>query len=632
MPDDLAPKDPERLKSSTILAGRYAIEGVLGTGGMGAVYLARDLHFPSVIKQVAVKEVINRVSDQETRELLQVNFEREANLLASLNHPSIPRIYDFFSEGINSYLVMEYILGKDLARVIHDTPEFLPEIQIIQWGIEMCEVLSYLHHHQPEPIIFRDIKPSNIIINLENRVVLIDFGIARGFQTGLKGTVMGTEGYAPPEQYRGEASPRGDIYALGATLHHALTRIDPQREPPFTFNERRIRVVNPSASVDIETAIHRAVEYSPEKRFQSVEVFRDELERIRLGGQPMPSAASSFGGTVRLPDLPDVAEEVAYHNTAQKIWSFECEDEIRGSPAFDDGVLYAGSLDHNLYALDAVEGSLLWKYPTEGGLVARPLVHEHFVYMGSEDGFVHVVSSSSGRKIWSFQAGGMIRSSAKVFGDFLFFGADDHFLYTVDINTGRLVWRFEASGAVRSTPLIYNKQIIFGCESGDLYSLDFFGTIKWQAHARRGVTSSPACDGERIYFASMDGTLYAYDARMGWETWRYRMPKGSISSPCISDSMVLIGCIDGCIYAVDAYTGREVWVYRTGHQVTGSVTARDGQVYCGSVDGNMYCLERATGQLAWKFKTGGPITGTPLFVNDMLYFGSTDHRVYAVGV
>ena len=119
-------------------------------------------------------------------------------MLATLNHPAIPRIYDYFTQDDHSYLVLEFIHGKDLETVIADANGFLPEDQVISWAIQLCDVLSYLHAHKPDPIVFRDMKPSNVMINHNGDVVLVDFGIAKTFQSGQKGTMIGTEGYSPP--------------------------------------------------------------------------------------------------------------------------------------------------------------------------------------------------------------------------------------------------------------------------------------------------------------------------------------------------------------------------------------------------------------------------------------------------
>ncbi len=238
-----SPLPDKQLQPGSILVNRYAIQEVIGVGGMGSVYRARDLHFPNVVKLVAVKEMINQARDPLVRQTIVQNFEREANILVTLEHPSIPRIFDYFTHNERSYLVLEYIPGKDLEELLVQAQNFFPEEQIIQWAIELCDVLCFLHNHKPDPIIFRDMKPSNIMVNQKNHIILVDFGIAKNFRDGQKGTMIGTEGYSPPEQYRGEASPQADIYALGATLHHALTRKDPRLEPPFTFGDRPIRQI-----------------------------------------------------------------------------------------------------------------------------------------------------------------------------------------------------------------------------------------------------------------------------------------------------------------------------------------------------------------------------------------------------
>nr|MBN1229624.1 serine/threonine protein kinase [Anaerolineae bacterium] len=244
-PKSLAVPDGS-LQPGQVLQSRYRILGIIGMGGMGAVYQARDLHFPTVPKLVAIKEMINLAKDQQLREQTLKNFEREAEILATLAHPAIPQIYDFFSYGDRAYLVMEFIQGKDLEAILHSTESFLPTEQIRLWGVEICDVLFYLHNHVPDPIIFRDMKPSNVMVDHHKHIRLIDFGIAKTFQMGQPGTMIGTDGYAAPEQYKGLASPSADIYALGATLHHMLTRKDPRLEPPFSFHKRLIRDYNPN--------------------------------------------------------------------------------------------------------------------------------------------------------------------------------------------------------------------------------------------------------------------------------------------------------------------------------------------------------------------------------------------------
>ncbi len=603
-----------QLQAGTTLVERYHIQEVIGVGGMGSVYRARDLHFPNVVKLVAVKEMINMAPDALVRQTIVQNFEREANLLATLNHPSIPRIYDYFSQDDRSYLVLEFIHGKDLEAIIGDTDGFLLEEQVLTWGIQLCDVLNYLHSHKPDPIIFRDMKPSNVMINHNGDVILVDFGIAKTFQTGIKGTMIGTEGYSPPEQYRGEATQLADIYALGATLHHALTRRDPRLEPPFSFAERPVRKINPNVSPEMEAVINTSLQYNPEDRFPSASEMKEALL----------SAGRKTGMLSRLPTSSLQASAI------KPLWSFQCEDEVRGTPAYYQNSVLVGSYDNNLYSLSAADGKFQWKYAADGGIVTRPAVFEGNIYVGSEDKRLHVVSQRSGKVVWTYYSDGPVRSSPRIAEGHVFFGSDDHYLHAVNLNTGRAAWRFESAGPVRSSPFVGNELVYFGCESGDFYCVDFRGVLKWRFSAKRAVTSSPVVIGQAVYFTSMDGTLYALDSRNGWIIWRFRLGKGSIVSPAVAEGLVFTGAADGFLYCVEAQTAKEVWRFRTEHQVSGSPVVYKDSLYCGSVDGTLYCLEARTGRLRWKFASQGPITGTPLVYDDIVYIGSTDHSVYAL--
>ncbi|MDY7042302.1 MAG: serine/threonine-protein kinase, partial [Chloroflexota bacterium] len=308
--------DDITLSKGTLLQGRYEIVRVLAVGGMSIVYQARDLRFSNVTKLCAIKEMVNSAPDPHLRDLAVQNFEREANILATLSHPSVPKIFDYFSEGTRSYLVMELVEGDDLETMLNQDPDFLTDQQVIEWAIQICDVLDYLHSYTP-PIIYRDIKPPNLMLDKHGRVMLVDFGIAKVFQTGQKGTMIGTEGYSPPEQYRGAAEPRGDLYALGATMHHLLTKRDPRLEPPFSFHERPIRSCNPGVSAGLEAIVMRALEYDVERRFESADAMKQALLLLSSPAQ----GAGEMQPTVAL----------ATDNQAggiQPLWTFKCEDEV----------------------------------------------------------------------------------------------------------------------------------------------------------------------------------------------------------------------------------------------------------------------------------------------------------------
>lgn len=619
MTDSAATRKPsDHLQAGAILLDRYAIQYVVGVGGMGAVYCARDLHFPNVVKRVAVKEMVNLVRDPVIRDTIVRNFEREANILATLNHPCIPRIYDYFSQDDRSYLIIEFIDGKDLETILSEYKDFLPEAQVLNWAIELCDVISYLHNNKPEPIIFRDIKPSNIMINAQEHVQLVDFGIAKTFQPGQKGTMIGTEGYSPPEQYKGESSQRADIYALGATLHHLLTRRDPRLEPPFSFDERKIRLINPAISIELEAVIYTALSYDPEKRYSSIEVMKEAL-------------LSSAKKTGLLNKLPAAMKPITRETTeVSAAWKFECEDEIRGTPAYNAGSIYVGSYDNNLYSLNAASGDFIWKFATEGGIVCRPALFEGNIYVGSEDQRLYCINARSGQELWSYYSNGPIRSSPYIAEGHVFIGSDDAFLHAVNAQSGRRAWRVDAGSPVRSTPVLVGELAYFGTEDGDLFCVDLRGNVKWRFKAKRALTSSPVYSNGVIYICSVDTLLYALDAKSGYILWRFRMSKASISTPYIADNFIFTGSVDSHIYCVDIHSAREIWNFTTDNQVTSSPLSHQDSVYCGSVDGAMYCLEFRTGRLRWKYQTGGPITGSPIIANDVLYFGSNDHKIYAI--
>ncbi|MEK6223176.1 MAG: PQQ-binding-like beta-propeller repeat protein, partial [Chloroflexota bacterium] len=567
---------------------------------------------------VAVKEMINQVADPIVRKSINDIYERESNILATLRHQSIPRIYDYFTIQARAYLVMEFVNGQDMDNVLAETSGFISEDQILAWAIELCDVLSYLHSQEPEPIVFRDMKPTNVMINLQNHITLVDFGIAKVFQSGTKNTMVGTQGYAPPDQYRGESTPAVDIYGLGATIHHLLTLRDPRLEAPFSFDERPVKEINPNASDEIVAVVEKSLEYNPEDRFESVE----EMKAALMG------VAKKTGALIG--EVFASASVSSQTRGIKPLWTFECEDEIRGTPLYNNGTLYVGCYDNNLYALDASNGEFRWKYAAEGGLPGKPAIFDNNVYFGSEDNYLHVVSSLTGKVNWTYYSEGPMRSSPRIAQGHVFVGSDDGALHAVNSSTGRSAWKSETGSPGRSSPCVSVDFVYFGNEYGELFCVDFRGTIKWHFKAKRAITSSPVVHKDVVYFGSMDGTLYALDATSGWVIWRFRLGKGSISTPAIIDNLLFTGAVDKVIYGIDIKSSREVWRFITEHQVTGSPVIYKDSVYCGSVDNNLYCLEKKSGRLRWQFATEGPITGTPVTHEDVIYVGSTDKNLYAL--
>jgi serine/threonine protein kinase len=292
------------LPPGTVLQNRYHVERLLGGGGMGMVYLARDQRLAN--RYCAIKEMVDHFIDPQQRLEANEYFAREADTLAQLKHQAIPAITDRFDDHNRHYLVMEYVEGRNLEEEMaarNNQP--FPEGLVIDIARQLCDVLDYLHGMSP-PIVYRDMKPSNVMLTPKGRVVLIDFGIARLFKAQKKGTSIGTLGFAPPEQYKGEVDPRSDIYSLAATLHYLLTARDPEKFPPFSFPP--VKELRPDVSDNLAAAIDAGLAYNVEDRPASIREFRDMM----LYGYGLPDhgsvRVSPKSGTAGLPALEDVGE------------------------------------------------------------------------------------------------------------------------------------------------------------------------------------------------------------------------------------------------------------------------------------------------------------------------------------
>lgn len=277
---------PDALDAGTILSERYEVEYVLGLGGMGAVYFARDLQQNKA--PVAVKEMRVQAGDQHIQRQAIEQFRQEAQFLSVLNHPNLVKVFDFFVQNGRYYLVMGYVQGKTLRELLKSQTEFFPLKTLLEWTVQLVDVLSYLHGQTP-PILFRDVKPSNIIVDSENRLRLIDFGIARCLHpdeataTFLQG--MGSADYCPLEQYQGVGGTdqRSDIYSLGATLYHLLTLKVPPRAGELAAENKKVpspRMLNPSIEPALEDLVVNMMAVYKQDRYGSMTQVRAALQKV----------------------------------------------------------------------------------------------------------------------------------------------------------------------------------------------------------------------------------------------------------------------------------------------------------------------------------------------------------------
>lgn len=279
------------LEPGMVLRDRYRITGLIGRGGMGAVYAADDIRLEG--RKTAIKEISHEFFgplDDMSQEQARLQFHREASVLARLDHPNLPKVSDYFSDDGRDYLVMDFVAGPDLRQLLEEARSegrFLDEATVLAWIKELGQALTYLHSQEP-PILHRDIKPSNIKLTPDGRVKLVDFGLVKLLAPDDSQTVTvlqgrGTVAYTPIEQYgadTGHTDVRSDIYSLGATLYHLLTGKQPLEAKQRFLNPGKLTVprdVNPDISPHVERAILWAMEIHPSARPESVEALIDAL-------------------------------------------------------------------------------------------------------------------------------------------------------------------------------------------------------------------------------------------------------------------------------------------------------------------------------------------------------------------
>ncbi|HEY3998115.1 MAG TPA: serine/threonine-protein kinase [Candidatus Xenobia bacterium] len=282
---------PAVLANGAFLQGRYRIEQIIGRGGMGSVYLATDLSLKG--KRIAIKELVFRDFEDEPRLRAIEQFQREAAILATLDHPGLVSVSHYFEEGDKCYLVMAYVDGQSLDRLLEQANTFFPVPQCLDWAEQIVDVLDYLHNQEP-PIIFRDLKPGNVMIDSRKKVRLVDFGIARSVSTDsrtdtfIKGA--GSQGFAPPEQYgiQGTTDQRSDIYSLGATLYCLLARKLPPSSIDLLLNHATLSPVfelNYAVTNQLSDVVLKMMATNKEERFQTMAEVRDALVEARSSGR-----------------------------------------------------------------------------------------------------------------------------------------------------------------------------------------------------------------------------------------------------------------------------------------------------------------------------------------------------------
>ncbi|MET8049740.1 PQQ-binding-like beta-propeller repeat protein [Streptosporangium sp. NPDC005286] len=320
-------------------------------------------------------------------------------------------------------------------------------------------------------------------------------------------------------------------------------------------------------------------------------------------------------------------------------WTYRTGDWVYSSPAVVDGVVYVGSGDGKVYALDALTGAVRWTHKIGGRVYSSPAVVDGVVYVGSGDGKVYALDALTGAVRWTHKTGDWVYSSPAVVDGVVYVGSGDGKVYALDALTGAVRWTHKTGDDVGSSPAVVDGVVYVGSDDHKVYALDALtGAVRWTHKTGNWVRSSPAVVDGVVYVGNGDGDddnsykgkVYALDALTGAVRWTHKIGNWVGSSPAVVDGVVYVGSDDHKVYALDALTGAVRWTHKTGNWVRSSPAVVDGVVYVGSNDHKVYALDALTGAVRWTHKTGNWVYSSPAVVDGVVYVGSNDDKVYAL--
>jgi serine/threonine protein kinase len=508
----------------TLLNNRYYLVRQVGKGGMGVVYKAKDSLLGD--RFVAIKEM--NQGNLSGIELLRATraFKQEALLLANLSHQNLPRIHDHFDDNGRSYLVMDYIEGETLAELLLQSPnQALLVEEVLLIAEQLSSVLGYLHAYHP-PIIFRDIKPGNIMITSHgDHLYLIDFGIARFFKPGqLKDTLtFGTVGYAPPEQYHSQTSEASDIYSMGVTLHQLLTGLDPTRtSTPFSFPS--IRAYNPHISPLLEALVIQMVEANPANRPASMLQVKRALHNIRQWSQQAVGSFVQVTNSIPAVSNPASIRPPALSAEGKTLGIYRYHSDTVYSVAWspDGGHIVSGSRDKTVHVWNASMSNKGFVYKAHTSYVYGVAWSPDGKRIASTSfGNVHIWNTSKTEhalvyhehSLWVYTVawapGGLMIASG---------GADGE-VHLWDTRMGEVISKYQGyPKAIRTIAWsgnVSSARLLVGCEDATLYCWEMGQEsipIMYQGHSKEITSVAWSPDATRVASGSRDKTVKIWDA------------------------------------------------------------------------------------------------------------------------
>jgi WD40 repeat protein/predicted Ser/Thr protein kinase len=615
-----------------LLKQRYRILQQVGKGGFGAVYKAADMQFGN--RLVAIKEMSQAsLSPQEMVEATEA-FRREAMLLANLTHPNLPRIYEQFTDMGRSYLVMDFIEGETLEDALAKLPGTrLPIDKTLEIATQLCGVLDYLHMRQP-PIVFRDLKPANVMLAANGHVYLIDFGIARHFKPGQsKDTAaLGSTGYAAPEQYgKAQSTPRADLYALGATLHQLLTGHDPS-ETPFQFAP--LHLPGLPFLPRLQALLTQMLDMDAGKRPASAALIRQELQamsthllvartnplqadamnRVPIGYQPPASLPPTIrrkaaGASAKVPAPAPANMRFACNGHSSRI------TVVAWSP--DGKHLASSSYDKSARIWDSTHGyrEIVYRGHTDRVQAVAWSPDGKRVASASSDRTVQIWDAATGSPIFTYHGHGLpvMALAWSPDGTRIASGGDDKTVQVWDASNGTLLYTHRGH-AGRVQAIVWSPDGTRIASGGDDKTVQVWMLVRpkssffskllsstssnstYRGHAAKVYALAWAPNGQRIASVSADKTLQVWDALGSKKYFIYRSNGASLNAIAWSPDgrYIAAGGNDKMAHIWDGVTRQGVYTYH-GHTnyVTAITWSPDGKLLASaSVDRTIQVWEK----------------------------------------
>ncbi|WP_327267106.1 serine/threonine-protein kinase (plasmid) [Streptomyces sp. NBC_01232] len=601
--ETLEPEDPQQV-------GRYKIVARLGSGGMGRVYLARS---PGG-RPVAVKVVRPELA---TNDEFRRRFKREVAAAQRVNGAFTAGVVDADPDGFPAWLATVYVPGLSLGEAITAHGPWPPR-SVLPLAAGLLEALEVIH---AAGVIHRDLKPSNVLLAADGPRI-IDFGISVAMEASLltrPGMRIGTPGFMSPEQLTGQrVSPASDVFSLGAVLTYTATGVGPfgtgtpdalhyrtvHEQPNLDSLAPELRDVvaaclakKPNQRPTVATLLHRLT--SSGSKDGSRQTSSPTLLLTEPGWMPDQIAQLVQENPPLLPETHPAAPGGSRRGTpGLKRWSLTygkwrwwggCVIEPR--PSVAGGLVYVGSHDSKLYALDADAPVERWSFTTGGSVYSSPVVAHGVVYVGSQDRKLYALDAGTGQQRWSFTTGSSVVSSPAVAHGVVYVGSHDSKLYALEADTGHQRWSFTTGVGMGSSPAVAHGVVYVGSQDRKLYALDAgTGQQRWSFTTGSSVLSSPAVAHGVVYVGSHDSKLYALDASTGHLRWFFTTGGSVYSSPVVAHGVVYVGSQDRKVYALDADTGHQCWSFTMGRRPRLSPTVADGIVYVSS-DNTLYALQ-----------------------------------------